>query len=127
MGMARAEWLIIGVVGTRSRDDWGSQELVFNKLKELWVKNKTIICSGGCGKGADRFARNIAYVHQLPYLEFPAEWHRKGRTAGFARNTDIAEWSDVLVACVNKERTGGTEDTIKKFCALGKEQSLHLV
>ena len=28
---------------------------------------------------------------------------------------DIAEKSDVLVACVTKDRTGGTEDTIKKF------------
>lgn len=120
-------WFIIGIVGTRQRDSWEDQELVFEKLKEHWVKDRTIICSGGCGKGGDRFAKNIAYLHELPYLEFPAQWSRKGKSAGFSRNTDIAEWSDMLIACVSKDRKGGTEDTIQKFCSLGKKESLHLV
>jgi len=38
MSDIRDTWFIIGIIGTRTRDDWDSQELVFNKLKEHWVK-----------------------------------------------------------------------------------------
>jgi len=38
----------------------------------------------------------------------------------YARNTTIAEDSDIIVAVVSFDRTGGTEDTIKKAIKLGK-------
>ena len=51
----------------------------------------------------------------------------KSRGAGFVRNGDIAKDSDVLIACVAPDRTGGTEDTIKKFLKLKTEKCLFLV
>jgi len=41
-------------------------------------------------------------------------------------NTYIARDSDILIACVSKDRKGGTEDTIKKYLKLGKNK-LYLV
>jgi hypothetical protein len=73
------------------------------------------ICSGLCPSGADRFAVILSKENNIPNLWFPAEWDKYGRGAGFRRNTDIAIKSDVLIACVAKDRTGGTEDTIRKF------------
>ena len=48
-------------------------------------------------------------------LIYYAAWDRLGKSAGFTRNTDIARDADVLIACVAKDRTGGTEDTIRKW------------
>lgn len=118
---------IIGVIGARSRDTFEDELLVFDQIKKLWLKNNTIICSGGCREGGDAFARRLSYLHQLPYLEFPAEWNRKGKSAGFQRNGDIAEWSDFLIACVSENRKGGTEDTIEKYIKLKGTEYLFLV
>jgi len=82
-----------------------------------------VIYSGSCKQGADAFAELLADILAIPNtnrLWFPADWNRYGRGAGLRRNTDIAKSSDVLIACVAADRTGGTEDTIKKFKRLGK-------
>jgi hypothetical protein len=80
------------------------------------------IVSGGCPQGADSFAEWLAKKHQVPITIYYAAWNRLGKRAGFARNVDIAEHADVLIACVADDRTGGTEDTIKKYESLGKER-----
>lgn len=49
-----------------------------------------------------------------------ARWKKKGNSAGFIRNTDIAEDCDILIATPSEDRTGGTEDTIKKVEKLQK-------
>lgn len=127
MGMDRNQWRIIGVVGSRKRHTFEDEELVYHQIKKLWLKGETIICSGGCMKGADSFAKKICFVHELPYLEFPAEWSRRGKSAGYQRNGIIAEWSDFLIACVSPDRKGGTEDTIKKYTQIKGTEKLILV
>jgi hypothetical protein len=49
-----------------------------------------------------------------------ADWKRHGRAAGFVRNALIAADADVLIAVVAADRTGGTEDTVRKAEKLGK-------
>ena len=106
---------IIGIVGSRSRDqqfDYIQVHKIFFNLYKLgdWI------CSGGCPTGGDRFALILHKNYDIPYLEFPARWRVDGNynsRTGFERNTDIAENSDILIACVAKNRLGGTEDTIK--------------
>ena len=81
--------------------------------------------SGGCPKGGDAFAEKLARDFGIPILIFHARWNHKwieeerhftctyNKAAGFIRNSPIAEKSDILIACVHPDRTGGTEDTIK--------------
>lgn len=125
--MDRNQWRIIGVVGSRKRTTFDDEELVYDQIKKLWVKGETIICSGGCMKGADAMAKKICFVHELPYLEFPAEWSRKGKSAGYQRNVIIAEWSDFLIACVAPDRKGGTEHTVERFKHLKGTERLIIV
>jgi hypothetical protein len=104
----------IGIVGTRRRD---SNE-AFKKIKEIFFdiyEEGDIIVSGGCPKGGDRFAEKIARDNGIPILIYFPNWNKYSRGAGLIRNSDIANASDCLIACVSKDRTGGTEDTIKKF------------
>jgi len=103
----------IGIVGSRRRNKHTDFRLVWEAFQKVYNKGDSIV-SGGCPKGGDRFAEMIAKDENINIHLFKPDWG-KGKHAGFLRNTDIARNSDVLIACVANNRTGGTEDTIKKF------------
>ena len=117
---------IIGIIGSRTRDDYKDWELVHNKFLEIY-KDDDWICSGGCKVGGDHFAFKLHLRYFIPYLEFPANWDKHGKAAGFIRNTDIAKVSHVLIACLDKENGKGTQDTINKFIQLHGEENLYIV
>lgn len=111
----------IGIIGSRRRNSQAGYGLVCNAFAGLYEPGDRIV-SGGCPQGGDAFAERIAKQRQIPITIYYAEWDRLGRSAGFARNGDIARDADVLIACVAEDRTGGTEDTIKKYLKLGKDK-----
>jgi len=114
------DYQFIGIVGTRRRNTPGDLHLVvnefqkFRKAVELVGNINIVIVSGLCPKGGDKFATMIYSKYKTKKLWFPPEWNL-GRHAGFVRNTEIARWSDYLIATPSPDRKGGTEDTIKKF------------
>ncbi len=80
----------------------------------MYQEGDTLV-SGGCPRGGDRFCEILAAELKIPLKIHVAQWATLGRGAGFARNTDIARDAEVLIAVVAPDRTGGTEDTIRKF------------
>jgi hypothetical protein len=114
---------IIGIVGSRRRNTAADYEKVRQAFMDIYEDDDRIV-SGGCSQGADSFAEIIAKSVQVPIMIYYAQWNKLGKRAGFARNGDIAEDSDVLIACIAEDRTGGTEDTIRKYLKLGKERLL---
>lgn len=111
----------IGIVGSRRRDEQDDFLAVAKALQsllelKLQPNEEVILVSGGCPKGGDRFAEDLAKQLGYEMVIHPADWKRYGRGAGFVRNTDIATGSDYLIACVAPDRKGGTEDTVRKFC-----------
>lgn len=118
----------IGVIGTRRRNSDKDKQVVVSKFLEVYELGDRI-CSGLCPEGADSFAVMIQdhIIREPEPLWFPANWKKYGKSAGFIRNTDIALNSNVLIACVSEDRTGGTEDTIKKFIKFHGAQNLILV
>ena len=114
------DFKVIAIVGSRRR----TSNADFEKLKDVFFsiyKDGDRIVSGGCPKGADRFAEIIAKTYQIPIMIHYANWNKLGKRAGFIRNTDIAEDADIIIAVVAEDRLGGTEDTIKKAQNMGKE------
>lgn len=103
----------IGIIGSRRRNSQGDFEQCKKKFLEIYEDGDQIV-SGGCSRGGDRFAEILAEKYQVPIKIYYAKWDKLGKGAGFARNTDIARDSDVLIAVVANDRTGGAEDTIKK-------------
>ena len=103
----------IGIVGSRRRDTEEDYQQCEKTFLETYEDGDELV-SGGCHKGGDRFCEIIAKKYQVPIKIYYAQWDKLGKGAGFARNTDIARDSDVIIALVAKDRTGGTEDTIKK-------------
>lgn len=115
----------VGVIGTRKRNIRTDYQLVHDAFFEIYEEGDWIV-SGHCPVGGDAFAEKIAYDYGIPILLFPPK--KKTREFYFARNTLVAEHSDMIIAClvrpheslemVLKREYGGTEDTIKKFCKM---------
>jgi hypothetical protein len=122
----------IGIVGSRRRDSKDDKLKIETNLawylREKGIQmSKVKIISGGCPKGGDRFAEEIASECGFKIRIFYPDKSKLDKVLlkknpraayaqiNYARNTLIANSSDVLIACVASDRKGGTEDTIKKF------------
>lgn len=107
----------IAVIGTRRRDTFEDFLATEKCFLTVYEEGDTIV-SGGCSKGGDRFAELLIVKYDTGKEIYKAKWTKDGkfdRSAGHKRNTIVAQVSDVVVACVASDRTGGTEDTIRKF------------
>jgi predicted Rossmann fold nucleotide-binding protein DprA/Smf involved in DNA uptake len=119
----------VGVVGSRRRISENDAKLIYEKIIEL---NPSEIISGGCKKGADFFAEVIAEELNIPIKIFRPNM-KKGMNyfqrvqEYFRRNKLIAQRSDKLIAAVAKDRTGGTENTIKHFLKCNNENNLIII
>jgi len=116
---------IIGIVGSRRRNNLEDFNICRDKFIEVYKKGDKIV-SGGCKLGGDLFAEIIAKEFNITkengkLIIYLAEWSKYGKGAGFKRNTYIAQDADVLIAVVAKDRMGGTEDTIRKAEKLKKQ------
>ena len=123
----------VAIVGSRRYENKKKIKDFIFKLKEEYGTD-TIIVSGGCKQGADRYAKKYALELGLQYEEYPPfhEVHnmyctmsesRYGKSYNvknfFARNKIIAGTSDYVVAFIPEGiESKGTMSTInyaKKF------------
>lgn len=89
------------IAGTRYFDDYG----LLCRTLGAWPPSDlqglpepiTEVVSG-CAMGADRLGERWAKERGVPIRIFPAEWAMHGRRAGYVRNSQMAEYADVLVA-----------------------------
>lgn len=126
----------IGIVGTRARNTASTLKLIQSKFFEIYEKGDWI-CSGGCPKGADRFAEQIAKTEGIPILIIYPDYKRFKMGAPTIRNGDVAKNSDVVIACVKrpeegieeilKRKKGGTEDMLKKFLKIHPNGEIYLI
>lgn len=87
----------LAVVGGRDFDNY---DLVQDAVLTLGITYGVcdfIIISGGA-RGADALAKKLAQCWNYPYIEFPADWEKWGKRAGYIRNHDIVEACDKLIA-----------------------------
>ena len=77
------------------------------------------IISGGA-KGADSLARQYANEHAIAIVEYKPEWDKYGRAAGFIRNTDIVNNSDMIIAFWDG-KSKGTKHSIGLAHKLNKQ------
>ncbi|KKN45590.1 hypothetical protein LCGC14_0681550 [marine sediment metagenome] len=102
------------IVGSRTFNDSILFEGIlwdFLRIRRGTIPQDTII-SGGA-KGADSLAKKYATEESVPYLEFPAEWDKYGKRAGYLRNQTIVDNCDMVLAFW-KGVSKGTQDTIEK-------------
>jgi len=93
----------LAVVGSRYFDDFELFVKVMDRLR--LVKDIKAIISGGA-RGADAMAEHYAEVNKIPLTVFEAEWGKYGKGAGYIRNKDIWDASDMGIAFWDGESKG---------------------
>ena len=93
---------------------------------ELFIKVHNIIHNlsdieivSGTAKGADRFGECFANRLKIPLKRFPADWDTHGKSAGYVRNKQMAEYATHLIAIWDGKSKG-----TKNMIDLAKEYNL---
>ena len=126
----------IAIVGSRIYDNKIVIKDFIFKIKENFGLDTEIV-SGGQKDGADGFAKKYALEFGLKYVEFPPshyKWNMHCKLPAtkynkpyyvsnyFKRNKEIAEYSDYVVAFIDKNsKTAGALHTIKEAQKLNKK------
>lgn len=80
-------------------------EDVLNAFDNLIDSPITEIVSGGA-RGVDRFGEQLAKTKGIPLVVKPADWNKHGKSAGYIRNKEMAEYADALLALWDGESKG---------------------
>ena len=75
----------------------------FNDYEKLALECSKIIFSpeerchqpevvSGCARGADQLGQSFAKQYHIPITFFPANWDLHGKSAGYRRNIEMAEY-----------------------------------
>lgn len=102
----------LAIVGGRDFNDYDVLVTWANSIFYLQDTDSKIVVSGGA-RGADSLARRYTEEHIAEYLEFPADWDKYGKAAGFIRNQTIVDNCDMVLAFWDG-KSRGTQDTISK-------------
>ena len=68
----------------------------FTTFVEGWKVNGEIV--SGCARGADSLGERFAKDYGLKCHRYLANWEKHGKSAGYIRNKEMADASDVIIA-----------------------------
>ena len=83
------------VAGTRGFNNYN---LMCNKLYKFLYNLKDVEIVSGTARVADSLGERYAKQHNLALKQFPANWDKYGKRAGYLRNSQMADYADYLVA-----------------------------
>lgn len=101
--------LVVVVAGSRSFADYS---LLSRHLDDIAARFGIAEIVSGCCRGADQLGERYAHEHGIPIRRFPADWARFGRSAGYRRNEQMAQYADACV-CFWVARSVGTAHMIR--------------
>lgn len=81
-----------------------SHILVGEAVKESGFQITQVLCGGA--RGVDLSGKMWASTAGIPVENYPAEWDRYGKRAGYLRNLEMANNADALIAIWDGESRG---------------------
>lgn len=108
------------VAGGRDFNDRDLLEAEILSLVNKELKDRAVSIVSGMARGADRLAYEFAKRQNIKLYEFPADWNRYKRAAGYRRNIEMAKFADGLLAFLHINPSKGTSHMIKTMQELGK-------
>ena len=84
------------IAGGREFDNYLLLESEVDFVRML-ISSEITVVSGGA-RGADTLGERYAAERGLEVRRFPANWDKHGRSAGYIRNAEMADYADCLVA-----------------------------
>lgn len=92
------------IAGSR---DFTSYSVLCSAMTECFGDESGLgeVVSGGA-RGADILGERWATEKNITLARFPAHWNTYGKSAGYIRNKQMAEYADILVALWDGESRG---------------------
>lgn len=104
------------IAGSRNFFDY---DLLSQKLNPFIDHLEDVEIVSGTAAGADRLGERYAKEKGLKLKQFPADWNKYGKRAGYLRNVQMAEYADCLFAFWD-----GVSRGTKHMINLGREHGL---
>lgn len=122
--MPHPEFKLI-VAGGRDFTDFNRLSNKLNELDDGVFQLRDVSIVTGMARGADALGQHFATMNHIKLYKFPADWNGPhGKGAGFARNRDMAHFSDGLLAFWDG-KSRGTAHMIDYMKSLSKP--VHIV
>lgn len=83
------------IAGGRDFDDFN---LLCEKCDHILSQQTDIEIVSGTANGADKLGEKYAIQKGHTIKQFPADWEKHGRRAGYKRNLEMAAYADALIA-----------------------------
>lgn len=84
------------IAGGRNFNDY---DFLCKKVDEILVWNYIDIeIVSGTANGTDKLGERYALEWGFPVKQFPSNWDLHGKSAGYLRNSEMAKYSDLLIA-----------------------------
>lgn len=114
--------LNIIIAGSRGIND---REVLKKAVKSSPFEGNISRITVGMARGVDTMAYNYAMISGYKISEFPAQWDKYGKVAGYYRNKEMGESADGLIAIWDL-KSRGTLSMIKIMNELGKPVHLYI-
>jgi len=83
------------IAGSRDFNDY---DLLKKKCDRFFGEKLYYEIVSGTAKGADLLGERYAKEKYYPITKFPADWDKYGKSAGYIRNKQMADYADGLIA-----------------------------
>jgi hypothetical protein len=87
------------IAGSRSFSD-------YELLRSVCDEYEIMEIVSGTARGADLLGEQYGKEKGIPIKQFPADWNKWGKRAGFLRNVQMAEYGERLIAFWDGESSG---------------------
>jgi hypothetical protein len=109
------------VAGSRTFADYSLLKQKLDFYLQAYLPSGDVEIVSGKARGADTLGERYAREHHLPLKQFPADWERFGRAAGYRRNEMMVSYATHCI-CFWDGISKGTAHAI----SLAKRQGLVL-
>jgi hypothetical protein len=83
------------IAGSRNFNDYNLLKTSCDKLLTQFTNIEIV---SGTARGADKLGERYAGEKGYDIKQFPANWDKHGKSAGYIRNDEMAQYADMLIA-----------------------------
>jgi len=107
--------LIIAGSRTLSSDSLVHAAITLHNINQGEIEEVVSGCAKGIDTSGAEYAANVGKIVK----SMPADWNKHGRSAGYIRNSEMANYGDALLA-IWDGHSKGTQNMISEMEKLGK-------
>lgn len=86
------------IAGGRDFNDYDILTKTCNNILKTIKTTHNVIIISGVANGADKLGERYGIEKEYTIEKYPADWDRDGKSAGYIRNSKMAEVADALIA-----------------------------